>query len=120
MLPDHLGVGAGADLFFDFHADGFEIEAHLLQHVDRDALAELDQAEQQMLGADVIVVEAVGFLAGQGQDLLGARGEIVHDFFFSLFGGRCRGTSAFVFGFRELLSAFAQTGRRAGRPVPRW
>ena len=78
MLPDHLGLGAGADLLLDLHADGFEIEPQLLQHIDRDALAELDQAEQQVLRAHVIVVEAVGFLAGQGQDLLGARSKVIH------------------------------------------
>ena len=50
----------------------------LLEDVDGDALAELDQAEQQVLGADVVVVEAVGFLARQREHLLGARGEIVH------------------------------------------
>ena len=78
MLPDHLGLRAGADLLLDLHADGLEVEPHLLQHVDGDALAELDQAEQKMLGADVVVVEAVGFLAGQRQDLLGAGGKIIH------------------------------------------
>jgi hypothetical protein len=31
-----------------------------------------------MLGADVIVVEPVGFLAGKGQNLLGAWSEIIH------------------------------------------
>ena len=77
-VADHLRLRAGADLFLDFHADGFEIEPHLLEHVDGDALAELDQAEQKMLGADVIVVEAIGFLASERQDLLGARSEIVH------------------------------------------
>jgi hypothetical protein len=35
-----------------------------LQNIDGDALAKLDQAEQQMFGSDVIVVEAVGFLPG--------------------------------------------------------
>ena len=78
----HLGVGAGADLLFHLDADGFEVEAELLQHVDRDALAELDQAEEQMLRAHVIVVEAVGLLAGEGEDLLGAGGEIIHVFLF--------------------------------------
>ena len=53
----------------------------LLQDIDGDALAQLDQAEQQMLGADEIVVEAVGFLARQRQHLLRARRKIVHGFF---------------------------------------
>ena len=91
-IADHLGLGAGADLLLHFHADGFEVEPHLLQHVDGDALAQLDQAEQQMLGADVIVVEPVGFLAGQGQDLLGARSKVIHHLAFRCFRlGRAQG-----------------------------
>ena len=77
-VADHLGLRAGADLFLDFHPDGLEIEPHLLQNVDRHALAQLDQAEQKMLGADVIVVEAVRFFASKREHLLGARSEIIH------------------------------------------
>ena len=77
-VADHLGFRPGADLFLDFHPDRLEVETHLLQDVDGNALPELDQAEQQMLGADVIVVEAVGFLASERQDLLGSRREIIH------------------------------------------
>jgi len=51
-----------------------------LQDVDRDALAEFDQAEQQMLGADEIVVESVGFLPRQREDLLRSGRKIVHRF----------------------------------------
>ena len=46
-VADHLRFRAGADLLLDLHADGLEVEAHLLQNVDGDALPELDQAEQQ-------------------------------------------------------------------------
>ena len=46
-VADHLRFRAGADLLLDFHPDGFEIEAHFLQDVDRHALPELDQPEQQ-------------------------------------------------------------------------
>ena len=46
-VADHLLIGPGADLLFDFHADGFKVEAHLLEDVDGDALPELDQAEEQ-------------------------------------------------------------------------
>ncbi len=74
----HLGVGAGTDLLFDFDADGFQVEPKFLQHIDRDALAKLDQAEEQMLGAHVIVIETVRLFAGQGQNLLGAWGKIIH------------------------------------------
>ena len=41
---------------------------------------ERDQAEEEVLGADVVVVEAVRFLAGERQHLLGARREVVHWF----------------------------------------
>src|SRR6266700_1356236 len=68
----------GAHLFLDLHPHGLEIESHFLENVDRDALAELDQSEQEMLGADVVVIEAVGFFAGKLQDLLGAGRKIVH------------------------------------------
>ena len=51
-VADHLLVGAGADLFLDLHADGFEVEPHFLEHVDGDALSQFDQAEQQVFGAE--------------------------------------------------------------------
>ena len=51
-VADHLLIGAGADLLLDFHADGFEVEAHFLEDIDGDALAQFDQAEQKMFGAD--------------------------------------------------------------------
>ena len=75
-----LGVLAGADLLFDLGADGLEVEPHLLEHAHGDALAELDQPEQDVLGADVVVVEAVRLLAGQREHLLRARREIIHRF----------------------------------------
>jgi hypothetical protein len=49
-----------------------------LEDVDGDALAEFDEAEEEVFGAHVIVVEAVGLFAGEGQDLLGAWSEVVH------------------------------------------
>ena len=77
-VADHFLIRPAADLLLDFHADGFEIEAHLLQHIYRDALAQLDEPEQKMLGAHVVVVETVGFFSGQSQNLLRARREVVH------------------------------------------
>ena len=38
-VADHLGLGTGADLFFDLHAHRLEVEAHFGQNVDRHALA---------------------------------------------------------------------------------
>ncbi len=68
-----LGLRAGADLLFDGAAHGLQVEPHLLEHADRHALPQLDETEQNMLRADIGVVEAVGFLAGQCEHLLGAR-----------------------------------------------
>ncbi len=77
-IASNFGIGAGADLFFDFHANGFEVEAHFLQDIDGDALAKFDQAEKDMFGANVVVVKPIGLFAGEGEDLLRAWGEIVH------------------------------------------
>jgi hypothetical protein len=79
-IPNHLLVGACADLFFDFHPDGFQVEPQFLQDVDGDALSELNEAQEQMFGTDKIMVEAVGFLARQRQHLLSAGRKIVHGF----------------------------------------
>ena len=81
-VADHLGLGTGADLFFDLHAHRLEVEAHFGQNVDRHALAQLDQAEQEVFGAHVVVVEPVGLLAGEGEDLLSSWREVVHFSFF--------------------------------------
>ena len=71
-----FGFRAGAHLFFHRIAHRLQIEAHLLQHVDGHALAEVDQPQQQMLGSHIVVVEPVGFLARQRQHLLGAGREV--------------------------------------------
>ena len=69
--------GAGADLLLDGAADGLEVEAHAAEDVDRDTLAELDEPEQDVLRADVVMVEPAGFRPGQFHDLAGAGSEIV-------------------------------------------
>ena len=79
-VADHLLIGAGANLFLDLHADGLEIEAHLLENVHRDTLSQLDEAKEQVLGTDKVVIEPVGFLARESEDLLRSRREIVHGF----------------------------------------
>ena len=71
-------VRSGADLFLDLEAHGLQVEAHFLEDIDGDALAKVDQAEQQVFGTHEAVVEAVGLLPRQRQHLLGARGEVVH------------------------------------------
>src|SRR6267142_1007798 len=79
-IADHLLIGAGADLFLDLHADSLQVQPELLKHIDGDALAELDEAQQQVLGADEIVVKTVGLLPREGKNLLRARGKIIHCF----------------------------------------
>ena len=77
-VADHFGLGSGADLLFHLHADGFEIETEFVEDIDGDALAEFDQAEQDVFGADVVVVETIRLFAGEGEDLLGAWGKVIH------------------------------------------
>jgi hypothetical protein len=66
-----------ADLLLDGATHRLEIEAHAAEDVDRDALAELDEPEQDVLRADVVVVEPAGFRPGQFHDLTGAGSEII-------------------------------------------
>ncbi|KAG0505329.1 MAG: hypothetical protein Udaeo_13400 [Candidatus Udaeobacter sp.] len=74
----HLCLRSGTDLFLHFHPHRLQIEPHLLQDVHCNALAELDQPQKQVLGAHVVVVEPVGFLASKRQNLLSSRCEIIH------------------------------------------
>ena len=77
-VAHHLGFRTGADLLLDLETNGFEIEPELAEHVHGDALAELDEPEQDVLCADVVVVEAVCLLTCECQNLLGAWGEVIH------------------------------------------
>ena len=70
---DH--VRAALDQFFDFQADLAQVDVQVLQNVGADAAAFLDQTQQDVLGADVFVIEALGFLVGQGHDFAGAVGK---------------------------------------------
>ena len=69
-----LALEAGEQLD-DLLADPVEVRAELLQHLGGDALALADQAEQDVLGADVGVAELQRLAQGQLEHLLGARGE---------------------------------------------
>jgi len=60
---DH--VGPALDELLDFHADLPQVDVEILEDVGRDAAALLDQAEEHVLGADVLVVETLGLLIGQ-------------------------------------------------------
>ena len=57
----------------DLVADLVEVHAERLEHAGGDALTLADEAEQQMLRADVVVSEPAGFVDGELDDALRAR-----------------------------------------------
>ena len=67
--------GPGLDDLLDLEADLPQVDVEVLQDVGGDAAALLDQAEQDVLGADVLVVEALGLLVGQLHHLASTVGE---------------------------------------------
>ena len=60
---DH--VGSALNELLDLHADFPKVDVEVLEHVGGDPAALLDEAEQDVLGADVLVVEPLGLLVGQ-------------------------------------------------------
>ena len=69
------GLLALPDDLLDLLAHGVQRDAERLQGLGRDAFALVDQAEQDVLGPDVVVVEHPGLLLGQDDDTAGAVGE---------------------------------------------
>ena len=63
-MTGRLGLPMTDDLFHLF-AYGLQRDAHLLKGFCRDALTLMDQPEQDVLGADVVVVEHLGLILGQ-------------------------------------------------------
>src|SRR6201998_1232280 len=61
-ITHHLRLRVRSDVLLDLHSDRLQIQSHLLENVDCDALAELDQSAKGMLGTDVVVVKPIGFL----------------------------------------------------------
>ena len=71
--------GAAAGLVHhldDLRADLLQVDAQTFQDAGGDSFTLADQAEQEVLGADVVVIETACFLDGQLNDLLGARREV--------------------------------------------
>ena len=54
-----------------------QLDVHVLEHARRDALALAHEAEEQVLRADVVVVEPLRLVLGKRQDLARAIGELV-------------------------------------------
>jgi hypothetical protein len=67
-----LALVAGEQLD-DLLAHPVQVGAELDQHLGGDALALTDEAEQDVLGADVVVAELQRLAQGQLEHLLGAR-----------------------------------------------
>ena len=84
VLDDLLGPGRLGQLahghhvrprlddLLDLQPDLAEVDVEVFEDVGGDAGAFLDQAEEDVLGADVLVVEALGLLVGQLHHLAGA------------------------------------------------
>ena len=66
---------AVADDLLDLRAHGLERDAERLERLGGDALALVDQAEQDVLGPDVVVVEQARFLLRQDDHSAGSIGE---------------------------------------------
>ena len=87
LRPGRLGqfahgdhVGAALHELLDFQPDLAQIDVQVLQHVGRHPAALFDQAQQDMLGPDVFVIEPLRLLIGQLHDLPGTvRKSLVHD-----------------------------------------
>ena len=75
-LTDDRPVAAPDDEL-DGGADLGQLDVHVLEHARGDALALADEAEQQVLGTDVVVVEALRLVLGEGQHLPRSIGELV-------------------------------------------
>ena len=66
-VPRRRGLALADDLL-DLLADGLERDVQRLERLGGDALALVDQPEQDVLGADVVVVEHPGFFLRQDHD----------------------------------------------------
>ena len=86
QLEDLLGPGregdvagrrraALADDLLDLAAHGLERDPERLERLRGDTLALVDQTEQDVLGADVVVVEQARFFLRQHHDSAGSVGE---------------------------------------------
>ena len=58
------GVAAGGEVSFHLHADLIDVDAHLAEHRDRDAVFFAERAEQDVLRSQVIVLEPLGLFPG--------------------------------------------------------
>src|SRR5439155_1706288 len=67
------GEGIAAHVLEDLGAHLLEVRPEVFEHVRGDPLALDEQAQKQVLGADIVVTHASRFLEGDLDDLLHAR-----------------------------------------------
>ena len=96
---DH--VGSALDELFDFEANLAQVDVQVLQHIGGHATAFFDQPQQHVFGADVFMVESLGFLIGQLHDLASTIGK------------------AFVHGY-SLMTGLVYLCRAAAELAPRF
>lgn len=66
---------ADADGLFDAVAGARQVESEARQGPARDRVADAQDAEQQVFGADPVVAEPAGFFLGRHDDVAGGVGE---------------------------------------------
>ncbi len=79
-LSNHFLVWASPHLFLDFKANRLQVQAEFLEDIDCHPLPELNQTEQQVFGANKVMVKPIGLFARQSEDLLSSGREIIHGF----------------------------------------
>ncbi len=68
QLADGDHIRPRLDDFLDFQPDLPQIDVQVLEHIGRHPGAFLDEAQQNVLGPDVFVIETLGLLIGQLHD----------------------------------------------------
>ena len=76
-ISPHDRLLAAADDELDGGADLAQLDAEVGQDLGGDAIALADEAQEQVLRADVVVVEALRFFLGQRQDAARSLGKLV-------------------------------------------
>jgi hypothetical protein len=73
-VPRRRNQHAAAGYLLDLRAGGVELHAESLQGLSRDAGPLAPEGEQDVLGPDVVVAEALGFFPREHDDLPGPVG----------------------------------------------
>src|SRR3990170_3560286 len=72
-ITEGEGVAAGREIALHLHAELLDVNAHLAQHGNGDAVLFTERSEKEVLCSQVIILQALRFFAG------------VHDYFSSSF-----------------------------------